>query len=166
MNIFKILVVSDTHGNAYALKKLISAYQNKINLFLHLGDGEAEFFQMQNMFSNLKMIMVCGNCDLNLNNKLPKLKLLHIDGYNIIACHGHEFSVKQNLHYLQQTAKNLKANLALFGHTHIRHIQTDENENLTLFNPGSLSIPRTQKPSFGLITIKNKKIDAKIIDFL
>lgn len=162
MKIFKIVVTSDTHGNELALEKLILNNQNT-DLIIHLGDGENEFFKMKNKFQQLNMLMVKGNCDFNLNKKLPNLKIIKINKFKIMACHGHQFNVKQNLKTLQIMAQNLKINLVLFGHTHIKHLK--KLNEIMFFNPGSLTLPRAaNQPSFGIINIANK-IDIEILNF-
>lgn len=160
----KLIIVSDTHGDELALKKLILCHTNA-NLILHLGDGENEFFKLKSKFDSLNMQMVKGNCDINLNETLPTHKIIKIKpNLKIFACHGHTLNVKQNLTQLVQTAKLHKTNLALFGHTHNKFVKTENN--LTILNPGSLTRPRSFFPSFATIFVSaNGKIKIEINDF-
>ena len=147
----KIIVTSDTHGAEQALQKLILQNQSATTL-IHLGDGAAEFFKLQNQFKTLNMIIVRGNCDFNYFNNLPTERIIQINEHlKIFACHGHTFNVKQNPMALIHAAQKNNANLALFGHTHNRFLTT--TNGLTILNPGSLAKPRDFNPSFAKITI-------------
>lgn len=162
--IFRIVVTSDTHGNIANLEKLILQNQSA-NMLIHLGDGEAEFFKMKHQFNHLNMIMVKGNCDLNLCEMLPETKLIQIsESIKIFACHGHTLGVKQNLNELTKAAKQTNSTIALFGHTHNRFFKTENN--LTFLNPGSLSKPRLFNPSFATISVFNQnKFNIQIHEF-
>ncbi len=157
----QIIVTSDTHGNENRLLNLI--LNNKdMDMLIHLGDGEIEFFRMQKQFPKIKMIMVKGNCDIDKKNQLPKTKLLCIDDFKIFLCHGDKFNVKYNLNELISTAKTLQANLVLFGHTHKQFLGSILN--ITTMNPGSLSFPRDSKAGFGMISINNKSISTNLFN--
>lgn len=158
-----IIATSDTHGDANALEKLILQHEKTMSLLIHLGDGEAEFFQLKKQFAHLNMAMVKGNCDLDLLNSLPEIKIFQINEYvKIFACHGHSFGVKHNVENLTAAAKLENANIALFGHTHNKFLET--KNNLTLLNPGSLSRPRSFGPSFAKILVKGEKFSVQICD--
>lgn len=164
-NIKTIVVVSDTHGATDALEKLILQHKKTTNLFIHLGDGEVEFFKLKQQFANLNMAMVKGNCDFNLCGYLPETRLFQINDYvKIFACHGHSFGVKQNLNSLIATAKLNNATIALFGHTHNKFLHTESN--LTVLNPGSLTRPRSFNPSFAKILINEKNYNIEICNFI
>ena len=45
----KIIVISDTHGNEKKLENIILKHQDA-DLFLHLGDGAKEFFQIKSKY--------------------------------------------------------------------------------------------------------------------
>ena len=47
----KIIVISDTHGNMHRLKDVVEKNKDA-DLFLHLGDGAEEFFEVQEMDFN------------------------------------------------------------------------------------------------------------------
>ena len=58
----KIIVISDTHGNAKDLENIILKHKDA-DLFLHLGDGAKEFLQIKSIYPDLPMEIVRGNCD-------------------------------------------------------------------------------------------------------
>ena len=58
-------------------------------------------------------------------------------------------------------AKRERADIALFGHTHVGLLK--EINGITVFNPGSLERPRDSSGgSYGIITIKNEKVNFEI----
>lgn len=146
----KIIVTSDTHGDELALENLIMQNQNA-DMIIHLGDGETEFLKLQTKFANLTMINVKGNCDFGAF-PTAETKIVQINEFlKIFACHGHTFRVKQSLDDLIWEAKKHEANLALFGHTHNRFVDTING--LCVLNPGSLTRPRSFKPGFAKISV-------------
>ena len=66
----RILVVSDTHGNEYALRQTIST-QPEAELIFHLGDGAREALSIAEEFPNRQFRMVCGNGDFGYSALLP-----------------------------------------------------------------------------------------------
>ena len=156
----KIVVLSDTHGNFNGFEHVI--LNNKdADLFLHLGDGAIEYFKIKEIHKNTPMIMVKGNCDLK---DLPTEKRLKFNGVSLFICHGDKFNVKQGLNEYVEFAKEQKFNIAAFGHTHKRFIQ--KQKDLCIFNPGSLTLPRTLGPSYAILTIEdNGSYDVEIIDY-
>lgn len=155
----KIVVLSDTHGNFNAFENVVRS-NIKADLFLHLGDGAAEYFKIKSIYKELPIVMVKGNCD---SHNLPEQKTFNFDGINLFACHGHQFNVKQNLDEYVKFAKNLNFRIIAYGHTHKRFIQNDSN--LCIINPGSLTLPRTLGPSYGVIEIFNGSIKLYIVDY-
>ena len=66
------------------------------------------------------------------------------------------FNVKYGLGELEHEARERKADVALFGHTHIAH---DEYiDGVRLFNPGSLGFGK----SFGVIEVKDGQVISNI----
>ena len=64
----RILVVSDSHGSAYGLRRAIMA-QPKAEVVIHLGDGEDDVARVKNLFPEKMFLSVKGNCDLG--SQLP-----------------------------------------------------------------------------------------------
>ena len=69
-----------------------------------------------------------------------------------------EDCVKGTLSALAAAARERGADIALFGHTHLRlerylPPERDGERPLWLFNPGSISRPREGRPSYGIIDI-------------
>lgn len=155
----KIVVLSDTHGNFNAFENVIMS-NSDADLFLHLGDGATEYFKIKHIYKQTPIVMVKGNCD---SANLDENKIFKFDEIKMFACHGHNFNVKQGLDEYIKFAKSSKFNIIAYGHTHKRFIQNDSN--LCIINPGSLTLPRSFGPSYGIIEILNNKVTAKIVDY-
>lgn len=125
----RILVVSDTHGDTYSLRKAVEREGN-VSLIIHLGDGERDTA----FIHGVPLLQVKGNCDFY--SDLPTTLFTNEGGKNILLTHGHAFMVKYGLGALRQEALDKHADIALYGHTHVP-VHTYE-DGLYLCNPGSL----------------------------
>lgn len=151
----KIVIVSDTHGNKTALKKVENIILES-DLAIHLGDGLSDVFSLCEE-AQKKFVLIEGNCDKN--SGLSTERVIEIEGKKIFLTHGHLFGVKGKKDKLIEYAKSLKCDVALYGHTH--KCSVDKFETITLINPGTLS--RTNPEwSFCYLIIEKNKIIATI----
>ena len=74
-----------------------------------------------------------------------------VQGARIFYTHGHLYSVKTELGGLLQAARELDANVVLFGHTH--QPLCTYREGVHLLNPGSLGYPGEQGRTYGIVDI-------------
>ncbi len=128
----KILVLSDSHGDGWNLREIFSR-ERGFSLCIHLGDGERDlepFFPMP----GVPLLQVRGNCDFY--STLPSKIVTQEGGKTILCTHGHEQHVKYGLSDLRFAARDAKADIALYGHTHVP-VQTYD-DGLYLCNPGSV----------------------------
>ena len=144
----RILVVSDTHHDAFALRAAIRR-QPKAEVVIHLGDGEEEAALARAEFPEKMFLQVRGNCDWG--SVLPYQGEYILNKKTIFYTHGHIYQVKYGLETFIAAARDRHADIALFGHTH--DPMTDYRDGLYLMNPGSPSCPRAGKPSYGVIDI-------------
>lgn len=130
----RILVISDSHGN---VKNVTSAIDEQMSAkyIVHLGDGERDMEQFLWAFPNKTVIQIGGNCDFSSFN--PSAQLFIADSTRIFATHGHPYYVKEGLTSLYFAAKEKDARIALYGHTHIPHIEI--YNSITFLNPGSVA---------------------------
>ncbi len=130
----KILVVSDTHGDFYNLKKAVEACRDA-EVIIHCGDSrdELEFIKMTN--TDKAFYCVKGNCDLG--STLPGEEEIVIEGKKIFITHGHNYNVKMSLYPLTCAARERNADLVVYGHTHTA--LADYDDGLHILNPGSLN---------------------------
>lgn len=173
MNFLKIIVFSDSHGNSRGMNAIMQKHRTA-EYFFHLGDGNAEFENMRSQYPNTAFFSVQGNCDridsIFLRNQTTQDSIIEIDGFRFFITHGHRYNVKFGLSELIYHARQSKADVALFGHTHIKYYEYISGENdskpLYLFNPGSISRPNDGSPSFGIIEIKNRNILFSNADYI
>lgn len=143
----KIIVFSDTHGTLDIARKALLAHQNADYIF-HLGDGIGDMRRIKEC-SEEKLICVRGNNDVLSDKSIPNELVLDIDGYRILLSHGHTHRVKYSLTMYEQHARELKCDIALFGHTHTQYCEY--KDGLYLFNPGSASYIAYPKRGYGII---------------
>lgn len=129
---FRLLVVSDTHGDRRALQAAIDA-QPEASLLIHLGDGAADLTAVSE-FITLRTLQVSGNCDFC--SPFPDDAEFRFGGQLFFAAHGHRYGVKHDLYRFSCAARSRMARVALFGHTH--QALTVYDDGLYLINPGSL----------------------------
>jgi len=149
----KILVISDTHFRTDIAEALIERLNPDYTL--HLGDMADDCKHLEKTFPSKKIVSVRGNNDF-FDKDYPFERTFDIEGVRIFMCHGHEYSVKFTMDELISKANEESAKIALYGHTHIPHIE--ERGELTIMNPGSLD-------TYGIIEIENGNINAEIVDY-
>ncbi len=157
----KILVFSDSHGRFHNMKKAIDLHPDA-KYILHLGDGLADLDFIDT--KKHTVVKVNGNYEDAFSRNINGLPfaLVEIENARIFMCHGHKYSVNYGMHNLYYTALENNADIALYGHTHIKHneyMPTEREKGLYLFNPGSISRPRDNVySSYGIIEIQNGNI--------
>ena len=156
----RILVVSDTHGSGELLQQVILAQPNAAAV-IHLGDGAREAQDMAQRFAPLPFYQVQGNCDWGMAaSDLPVSRLELLGGKRVIATHGHAYDVKSGLYRAVMAAREQKADVLLYGHTHCA--LEDYDDGLYILNPGSLS--RGSRPSYGLLDITPQGITTRVVE--
>lgn len=157
----KIFVVSDTHGR---INNFIGYVQklDRPDLIIHLGDNVQDAYEIERKMK-VETIVVRGNCDF-VSNDIPSERLLKVEGVKIFITHGHKYGVKYDTIGLLKKAKEVEADLVLFGHTHSPFIES-EKYDIMFMNPGSPTLPRGMNGySFGIVNI-GEKIELKIVEF-
>ncbi len=128
----RIVVFSDSHGKAYRLKKVMEA-QEGADYFIHLGDGYEDAVILRESFPTANILAVTGNCDYSSLD--IDTKLIEIGGKRVVYTHGHRFGVKGSMEGLERLAADKKADIVLFGHTHIPFFGI--KDNVYYLNPGN-----------------------------
>jgi putative phosphoesterase len=145
----KILIVSDSHGRYANLDSVIEKVQ-PIDLLIHLGDfeGGSDYIEA---IAPCKIEMISGNNDYFTS--LSREKLITVGNYKVFLTHGHYYGVNNSTEKLKEKARELGADIAMYGHTHIPLI--DLTKDVWTINPGSISLPRQagNKPSFIIMDI-------------
>ena len=89
----KILVLSDSHGAVSPMEQAVE--QTSPDLILHLGDCWRDAERLQGRFPQIPLQQVPGNCDFRPGE--PAERLLCLEDFRILMCHGHTYGVKQSL---------------------------------------------------------------------
>lgn len=153
----KIGVVSDTHMMKKFIDKTIP-YLKKCDLIIHAGDN---FSDSKYIYAETKVpiMAVRGNCDFdNVEEEL----VFDVEDKTVFLCHGDRYAVKYGIEMLESRAKDMNANIVVFGHTHVPlYIEKDE---IVYINPGSVSLPReVDYRSFAILNIENGNINIEKI---
>ena len=164
----RIVAVADTHHNTALLRQSVrqAIADGPIDAFIHCGDGVEDLFAAEaELVSANPQIRICavrGNCDLN-NSKFPVSELLALGGVRIFVTHGHVQQVKHGLGKFAKAARELKAGLAFFGHTHRAAVV--RKHGVVLINPGSLASWSVTNTAYLEVRIdENQNIHEKFID--
>lgn len=128
----EVLIISDTHAmNREDLLAVL--HRHPVDYYIHCGDIFSPYRKLP--LSNLYLVR--GNNDFN---KAKEKLTPFIDNHRFFITHGHLYNVYYNMHSLLQAAKEEKANIVCFGHTHVPFLQTIDN--ILVINPGSAYYPR------------------------
>lgn len=154
----KIGVVSDTHRYKPSIEKVIDRIQD-MDVIIHLGDNIEDAVEISK-FYNGQVINVKGNCDFGVETPSEKIEI--IDDKKFFITHGHRYDVKYGISRLKYRALELKADVVLFGHTHISLIAFENG--IWFINPGSPSLSRDGFNSIAVINIDDNKVSPSIIN--
>lgn len=149
----KALVLSDSHGRALNFSRAVEI-EKDCKLVFFLGDGVRDFEQVKKDFPNREFIGVCGNNDFSC--ELDDFAYKYVEGNTIIACHGHTVSVKRSLLPLLEKAESVRANIALYGHTHRSDCFYDSYSKIYAINPGALC-----NGCYAVLTLEKGTFDVK-----
>lgn len=148
----RILVVSDTHGGLARLRELLELHA-EADMLIHLGDGARDYDAVKEGLG-IPSYFVAGNCDWR--DPRPSELLIEAGGKRIFIAHGHTRRVKFGLLSITLRARELCADVCLFGHTHCS--LTDYADGLYIMNPGSLGHPSQGRGEYGMLDIINGQI--------
>ncbi len=149
----KLLILSDSHGNAQAVRRILSAEQDA-DAVIYLGDGLHDLEKALAAAPKLRVYSVAGNCDYGALEPLDGL--VAFDGVVLFYTHGHMYGVKYDLDTIAEAAAARGAEVALFGHIHIPLLE--ERGGVTLFNPGSCGRCYIGPDTYGVMTLSGGKM--------
>ena len=128
----RILVLSDIHGDFQMMKRALDS-QPTAEAVIFCGDGAAQFEYLRETLTDKTVIGVRGNCDWS--SDLPPVEVVELGGKRIFITHGHLYNVKFTMNQVFYAAREEKADILLFGHTH--QALTDYLDGMYMMNPGS-----------------------------
>ena len=163
----KILVFSDSHQYNRFLKNVIDMHLSAgpVDCIFYLGDGVKD---INGLYPQIPVCYVDGNYEEYITGYIDRKKLksetvVDLMGFRFFLTHGHRYSVKSTLDNLILSGRLHEADVVLFGHTHEQYFEYlppegEFDKPLYIFNPGSISRPRDNKFSYGIIEIQNNNI--------
>lgn len=150
----RLIILSDSHNSKSNLDLLIPVIKNGVDMIVHAGDNFKDSVYL-NQKTGIPVMAVCGNCDWD---DVEEDLIIDVDDVRIFLTHGHNYGVKYGLDKLAEVAKYNEADIAVFGHTHIK--ESREIDGVFLINPGSLSQPRDGiKKTYVIMDINGKDFD-------
>ena len=145
----KLLIMSDTHGDAGIIQQVKSYYPD-VDGFIHCGDSELPYDHKYLQ----GMERVRGNCD-RTDDRFPDEQLVELGDERIFIAHGHHFNVKATMMSITYRAMEVGASICCFGHSHL--LGAEKIGGTLFLNPGSLRKPRGRKEkSFILLEVTDE----------
>lgn len=151
----KALVLSDSHRDFGGIMRAMEN-ESDVDLIIHAGDVQRDVDDIMAAWSNIPCAYVLGNNDFFVHD-VPDRRVFGFGGKRIFLTHGHMYSVKLSLDRLIRAAKDAEADICIFGHTHVSHIE--KSGNLLVLNPGS------SRRSYAVLEVNNGEVKAEIKKF-
>ena len=146
----RILVLSDSHGNVENMIRCAALAEP--GAILHLGDCRHDAEALHRHYPGIPMQCVPGNCDWGAVDA-PEV-LTEYGGVRILMMHGHTRHVKAGAMSAVFAAREMGAQILLYGHTHQPLVDFDGT--LWVMNPGSCM--GTCPITCGLILLEDGRI--------
>lgn len=156
----KCMIISDIHGSYPDLKKALEIYEEEnMEKLIILGDilyhgprnDLPEGYAPKKVISLLNqykqdIIAVRGNCDAEVDQMVLEFPMrsdyheLYLDGHRFFLTHGHLYN---------QDDRPLlnEGDILMYGHFHVPILK---KEDIIIFNPSSLSLPKAGEKSYGV----------------
>ena len=149
----RLLVLSDTHGRPSLIDRVLRR-ESKAKEIFFLGDVVRDIEEILPDYPDRNFHIVRGNCDYFCS--YPVFDIAEYKNAVVYFTHGHQHSVKSGVGGIFTAAKNVGANIALYGHTHIANIEY--RDGVYIVNSGSLALPRNGTASYAVIDVTEKGI--------
>ncbi|UOB19852.1 metallophosphoesterase family protein [Macrococcus armenti] len=144
----KWVIVSDNHNMKNILTDIVSVHEDA-DLFIHLGDSEFDYHDPELK----RYIKVAGNCDFG--SQFESSKQIQMQHINAFITHGHLYQVGRNRERIAEAAALENCNIAFYGHTHIKRVETIEG--VVCINPGSIAQSRSaDTETYAVFTVEKE----------
>ncbi|AFT81422.1 YfcE family phosphodiesterase [Leuconostoc carnosum] len=142
----KFLIVSDIHGDRAILVDILKQWHHQVDGVFYNGDSELP--ATDDVFHGVSTVI--GNMDDD--DQFADDQVVTIDGVTFFQTHGHLYRATKantwaNLDLMNQAANKAKAQVVLFGHTHIDGATIFDHK--LFINPGSTTIPKGPRAALG-----------------
>ena len=153
----RIGIISDTHGAVAAWLQALEVFRD-VDLIVHAGDvlyhgprnplpASYEPRKLAALINDapVPVIIARGNCDAEADQMMVDWPLqapyafVQADNLRLLINHGHTITPEQML----AQAQRHRANLFIFGHTHLPGLT--KSEGVLMLNPGSPSLPKDEQ---------------------
>ncbi len=145
----RILIISDTHGEDQYFPKILKS-TGSVDMLIHAGDFEGSDL-LYAQYASIPFFGVAGNNDFL--SDVPFEREFSIGPYRTFLTHGHQYNVDVSRDQLYRAAKVRRAQICIYGHTHIPRIE--RRGKILLLNPGSIAYPRqaSRKSSYIILEV-------------
>ena len=133
--VYKVLIVSDSHGNTRYVRYAIGQ-EAPFDALVHCGDVCADLDRDLGEGRDYGRYVVRGNMDYTGKKEIT----FDLGGRHFLVVHGDEYGVKYNNTMLLRHAREIGADTALFGHSHVPEVSWSK-DGVLLVNPGSVALP-------------------------
>lgn len=142
----KFLIVSDTHGDRDIIAQIFKQWRDSVDGIFYNGDSELSADDA--VFDGVSTVI--GNMDSDQD--FVAARVTTIADVTCFQTHGHlyqatAFNAWANLERMAAAAHEAKAQVALFGHTHLEGAVI--YEDVLFINPGSISVPKGPNADLG-----------------
>ena len=149
----RAVVLSDSHGDLRSVLKIVEKHKDA-DVFIHLGDGRREIEALMERCTGKAFFAVKGNGDFSTS--LPVYDTVSMGDKKIFLTHGHLYQVKATYLPVCLAARERKADVVLFGHTHTAYEGYDDG--LYLLNPGSV-----RDGTYGILDVTTAGVVTNIV---
>ncbi len=152
----KVLVVADTHLDAWKIPEKLRNLMDEADLIVHAGDFDT--YKIYRKFSDYELIAVAGDSDdERIKEELPQVRTFKIEGVKFGVIHKGNYL--NEFHDLGYRAMELGVNFLIFGHIHRFVLQ--DFKRAVLLCPGSPMMPRLSAATCAEITVDGRKVDVR-----
>jgi len=178
LELARVLVISDSHGNDRILQSIIAAFGDECDALCFCGDGLLDLVESLEMgFFDKEfgrhfppvLYFVRGNGDNSTSTiftdkripiVVPEFQEISIAGKKLFLTHGHRYNVYYGIKDIRAEAINRGMDIAWYGHTHVPNSQrtyvtkNGKKQFLGILNPGSCSQARGGMPNtFAIVDV-------------
>lgn len=147
----KALIFSDSHRYTAGIHKAMKENPDT-KLIIFAGDMQSDAEEIMRTYPRIPFAYVLGNNDWFVRD-VPYDGFFEFCGKKIFLTHGHNYGVKMSPLRVIMKAKELGADICIFGHT---HCQLLEHNDIWVVNPG------TARSGYAVLTVDNGEINIEL----
>ncbi len=151
----RVIALSDSHGCRDDLRDtaLLALESGPVDACVFLGDGLRDYEAIKPMLraANPRALLygVRGNNDFSADE--PYTQVFTVGGCRFFATHGQAYGVKYGMERLCFAAREERALVAFYGHTHVPMLESQYG--VWFVNPGAVCDRRAGRPAYAQVTV-------------